>query len=269
MEAIEITTNEQGVEVITARHLHEKLGLNKAVFSRWAKKNITNSPFAIKDKDWSMLNLMLSNGNIVDDYVLTTDFSERLAMMARTEQGEEVRKYFIERRNKLNEIQKQQAPVFQIPQTLSEALLFASKVVAEKEKLAFELELKTEGLNLANETIKEQAPSVAFVEKVLQSKTTYTTNQVALGVGMTAQKLNTVLQNKGILYKQSGSWHLYGNYRNKGYAEQRTHTYYNSKNEPMTSTSLVWTEAGRKFIHEQLNSNLNFALVQTQTSTTA
>lgn len=259
MELIKITTNEQGSKVVSARELYEALGLNKAVFARWAKKNITENPFSIENTDWQGFNIMLS-GNIVPDFALTIDFAKRLSMMARTEEGEKIRNYFIECEKQLQ--------VKALP-TTKELALMVVKAEEEKEALAFQLEIKTQDLALANETIKEQAPSVAFVEKVLQSKTTYTTNQVALGVGMTAQKLNTVLQNKGILYKQSGSWHLYGNYRNKGYAEQRTHTYFNSKNEQMTSTSLVWTEAGRKFIHEQLNSNLNFALVQTQTSTIA
>lgn len=263
MELIKITTNEQGSKVVSARELYDNLGLDKSNWSKWYPKNIEKNQFAIEGTDYTILVLSTKTpdvGRPTKDFALTIDFAKRLSMMARTEEGEKIRNYFIECEKQLQ--------VKALPST-KELALMVVKAEEEKEALAFQLEIKTQDLALANETIKEQATSVAFVEKVLQSKTTYTTNQVALGVGMTAQKLNTVLQNKGILYKQSGSWHLYGNYRNKGYAEQRTHHYYNSKNEPMTSTSLVWTESGRKFIHEQLNSNLNFAVVQTQTSATA
>ena len=35
-----------------------------------------------------------------------------------------------------------------------------------------------------------------------------------------------------------------------GYAKNRTHGYRNSKNEMRTHSYLVWTERGRRFIHE-------------------
>ena len=44
----------------------------------------------------------MTNGNQTLDFAITLDFAKRLAMMAKTEKGEEVRKYFIECEKRLS-----------------------------------------------------------------------------------------------------------------------------------------------------------------------
>jgi anti-repressor protein len=80
-----------GKQAVGARDLYQNLGLNNSQFTRWAKKNICNNSFAEQGNDW--LDIM-SNGK--QDFVLSLDFAKRLAMMARTERGEQIRNYFIE-----------------------------------------------------------------------------------------------------------------------------------------------------------------------------
>lgn len=92
-QLIKITTNAQGAEVVSARDLYEELGFNKAHWAKWAKKNIETNPFAIERVDWEGFTLSV-NGNQTTDYALTTDFAERLCMLARTEKGEQVRRWF-------------------------------------------------------------------------------------------------------------------------------------------------------------------------------
>lgn len=100
-ELIQVTTGGQGQPVVAARELYEFLGLNKAAFARWAKKNIENNTFAREGEDWEGFNTMLS-GNEVKDYALTLDFAKRLSMLARTEKGEQARRYFLDCEKKLN-----------------------------------------------------------------------------------------------------------------------------------------------------------------------
>lgn len=100
-ELIQVTTGGQGQPVVAARELYEFLGLNKAAFARWAKKNIENNTFAREGEDWEGFNTML-NGNEVKDYALTLDFAKRLSMLARTEKGEQARRYFLDCEKKLN-----------------------------------------------------------------------------------------------------------------------------------------------------------------------
>jgi len=94
-ELIKVATDADGKQVVSARELYDFLGLNKAAFARWAKKNIEENSFAKESEDWEGFNIVL-NGNESKDYALSLDFSKRLSMMARTEKGEEARNYFIE-----------------------------------------------------------------------------------------------------------------------------------------------------------------------------
>lgn len=97
-EIIRITTNEQGSQVVSAKELYQFLGFELANWKRWAKKNIEQNTFAIENVDWFLLIIKTSsnNGIMSNDYALSLDFSKRLAMMARTEKGEQARQYFLD-----------------------------------------------------------------------------------------------------------------------------------------------------------------------------
>ena len=93
-ELIKIT-EQNGTKAVSARELYEFLGYNKAVWSRWYQKNIIDNEFAFENIDYQTLNIML-NGNETKDFALSIEFAKKISMMARTEKGEEARRYFIE-----------------------------------------------------------------------------------------------------------------------------------------------------------------------------
>ena len=97
---------------------------------------------------------------------------------------------------------------------------------------------------------KELKLGVFYCNKVLQSESTYVTNQVAKELGMSARNLNKRLREFGVQYNQSGTWVLYKRYEGQGYTKTKTHHYYNSLNEQCTAMATVWTEKGRMFIHD-------------------
>lgn len=99
----------------------------------------------------------------------------------------------------------------------------------------------------------KQAPKVAYVNKVLDSNSTYITNQIAKELGTSAVTLNRKLKDKRIIYKQNGTYLLYQGYQNKGYTKTKTYTYTDKDGLQKTSMQLVWTEKGRAFIHHILN----------------
>lgn len=106
-----------------------------------------------------------------------------------------------------------------------------------------------------NEIQKQQieilAPKAQYTDEVLQSASTFTTSQIAQGLNMTANALNRKLKELGVQYNQSGTWLLYAKYKDKGLSKIRVHTESNNRtNISRSHQYTVWTEKGRKFIHD-------------------
>jgi anti-repressor protein len=103
-------------------------------------------------------------------------------------------------------------------------------------------------------------PKAIYSDNVLDSVSCFTTTQVAKELGVTAQELNRSLCALHIQYYQSGQYMLYAEYAHMGLAKSRTryNAFLDSKcdgrkekmGKAVTHTYLVWTEKGRKFIHD-------------------
>ena len=103
-------------------------------------------------------------------------------------------------------------------------------------------------------------PKAMYSDNVLDSVSCFTTTQVAKELGITAQELNRSLCSLHVQYYQSGQYMLYAEYAHMGLAKSRTK--YRAFMTPagdgtkrkvgkvVTNTYLVWTEKGRKFIHD-------------------
>ena len=89
-----------------------------------------------------------------------------------------------------------------------------------------------------------------YCQRVLQSVDCLTTTQIAKEMGMTAPDLYHWLVALGVIYWQSGQYMLYADYARMGLAKSRTRGRRNSMGVWHTSRYLVWTEEGRKFIHD-------------------
>ena len=122
--------------------------------------------------------------------------------------------------------------------------------IARKGENIIHLEKQVDGL----------MPKAIYSDNVLDSVSCFTTTQVAKELGITAQELNRSLCALHIQYYQSGQYMLYAEYAHMGLAKSRTR--YNAFLDPkcdgrkekmgkaVTHTYLVWTEKGRKFIHD-------------------
>ena len=118
--------------------------------------------------------------------------------------------------------------------------------------MARALQIMQTALQRRDEQIAELKPKADYTDLVLDSVSCFTTTQVAKGLGMTAHELNRVLCEQGIQYGQSGQYLLYAGYVRKGLAQNRTHTFRDMFGTIHTTSSLVWTERGKRFIHEKL-----------------
>lgn len=119
------------------------------------------------------------------------------------------------------------------------------------------LNIKVNELTAANEhlslEVKELAQKAEYCDRCLQSNDCLTMTQVAKSVNMTVHELTHKLLNLGIMYRQSGQYMLYAKYARRGFASTRTDPIKYNNGDTGTSTYLVWTQRGTRFIQEMFN----------------
>lgn len=124
-------------------------------------------------------------------------------------------------------------------------------------KLATELKkLRTENQMQAQQ-IAEFKPIKEYVDLILQSDGTVTTTQIAADYGLSAKKLNKILNEEKIQHKVNDQWILYSNMMNKGYTKSETIDIERSDGRIESKMHTRWTQKGRLKIHEILT-NLGF-----------
>lgn len=123
----------------TARKLYEFLGLNSKNYSHWCKRNITENEFATENEDyWAFVpkDEREFNPKPTTDYRLTASFAKKLSMMAKSEKGEQARKYFV----KVEDGMKELAVRFQNMSPELRAVLVVDQRVTRVEEKADTLE---------------------------------------------------------------------------------------------------------------------------------
>ena len=188
-EIINVTLNDNHESVVSARQLHQTLDVKKR-FSAWFEQNIKGF---VEGYDFTGVPggtpVKGGNGNIqyLDDYVLTLDTAKHLAMLSKTDKGQEIRAYFIQVEKDFNSPEK----------IMARALLMADKKVHQ-------LEAK----------IEADRPKVLFAEAVSASHTSILVGELAKllkqnGIDMGANRLFNWLRAHGYLIKRNGrDWNM-------------------------------------------------------------
>ena len=140
---------------------------------------------------------------------------------------------------------------------MAKALQIAQATIERKEKRIADLQQQKMILEGQTEQqqkqIGELAPKAEYTDTVLMSTTTYTMTEVAKEFGYSANTFSKKLRDCGILFYQSGRWMLTAKYQGKGFMATRTHQFYHNDGTVGTNTISVWTEKGRKFLHDFRN----------------
>lgn len=124
-------------------------------------------------------------------------------------------------------------------------------------KLATELKkLRTEN-QIQAQQIAEFKPIKEYVDIILQSTDTVTITQIAADYGLSAKKLNKILNEEKVQHKVNDQWILYSNMMNKGYTKSETIDIERSDGRIESKMYTRWAQKGRLKIHEILT-NLGF-----------
>lgn len=151
---------------------------------------------------------------------------------------------------------------------MARAVLVAQQTLARREERIKELEeqgrrqeiaieQKDAQIDAQDKQIKIAAPKADYYDKTLASTSCMTTTQVADDLHTTAHALNRKLQEIGIIYSQSGQWHLKMPYKGWNLASTRTFNRQKENGDILTKVTLVWNQRGKRFILALYNNNFD------------
>jgi Rha family phage regulatory protein len=181
-------------------------------------------------------------------YEMTKDGFSFLAMGYAGEKAGEFKEKFINEFNKREEMLKSDDYILARSQEiLQNRLQIAQQRI---QTLKREKDDLWETIEMQILELQEQAPKVEYHDKVLSSKSHLTVNMIAAELGISHIKLNKLLCEWGIQYKQTDCYLLRYQYRDKGYTVYRPYSYCDIYGETHTKQRMYWTEKGKKFIIE-------------------
>lgn len=112
-----------------------------------------------------------------------------------------------------------------------------------------------EALAIKQQQIAEMAPKATYYDIVLRCKDAVNISVIAKDYGMSAIRMNELLHELGVQFKQNDIWLLYQEHAPNGYTRTNTHIYEGRSGEKRTKVHTKWTQKGRLFIYDLLKSH--------------
>lgn len=150
---------------------------------------------------------------------------------------------------------------------MARALTIAQATLAKREERLKQLEAenaqkqiiierKDEEISIKDDTIKVLAPKGKCYDEIMSSEGLVTTNMIAAFLGVSAIKLNKLLCEWGVQYRQSSVYFITAKYRSKGFTKHVPYPYMDNGVQK-SREHMYWTESGRKFVIELFNTKLS------------
>lgn len=239
---ININTNSEEI-TLSGRELHEFLEI-KTPYAKWFGRMIEYGFDENIDYATVGQKCPIANGGYqeVQDHEIKLDMAKEIAMIQRSTKGRQARKYFIEVEKMWNSPEM----------IMKRALEIANKKVEH-------LQLVT---SKQKQLIGELKPKADYTDKILKNTGLVTIAQIAKDYGMSGQKMNELLHNLKVQYKQSDQWLLYSEHHGKGYTHSETVDIKRSDGREDIKMNTKWTQKGRLFIYDLLKKNYILPLIE-------
>lgn len=239
-----ININTKGENItLSARELHEFLEVTER-FKSWFERMISYG--FEKEIDFTSVKsfTVVNNGakRELEDYEIKLDMAKEIAMLQRNEKGKQARKYFLE-------VEK----MWNSPEMIMKRALEISNRKVEELKLI---------TSQQSQIIGELKPKADYTDTILKNLGLVTITQIAKDYGMSGKKMNNILHDLHIQYKQSGQWLLYSEHHGKGYTHSETVDIKRSNGREDIKMNTKWTQKGRLFIYELLKKNEILPLIE-------
>lgn len=140
-------------------------------------------------------------------------------------------------------------------QTIEKALASPDFLIQLATKLKDEQTRRKEAeaeIRVKEQIIGELKPKADYYDEILKNPGLVTITQIAKDYGMSGKKMNRILHELGIQYKQSEQWLLYSDYHCLGYTQSEVTDIIRSDGTPDVKLLTKWTMKGRLFLYNKL-----------------
>ena len=105
---------------------------------------------------------------------------------------------------------------------------------------------------VAEQRVHELQPKADYYDSILKNKSLMAISIIAKNYGMSATKMNNLLHELGVQYRQGKAWLLYSKHQDRGYTHTEMIPVQGSDN---LKPSTKWTQKGHLFLYELLKRN--------------
>ncbi|KAA8346603.1 phage repressor protein/antirepressor Ant [Leuconostoc mesenteroides] len=113
-----------------------------------------------------------------------------------------------------------------------------------------------------NQQVNELKPKADYADVILNNKALVTITFIAKDYGMSGVKMNELLHELGVQYRQGNTWLLYAKHQRKGWTQSETHEVKRNDGTTKLVASTKWTQKGRLGLYELLKANGYLPLIE-------
>jgi anti-repressor protein len=230
-EMIKVEVNQNNEQAVSARELHEKLGIQKR-FSTWWADQIERLNLK-ENYDYCTSRYTNANNQDFEDFIVSLDIAKHICMISGGEKAYSIREYFIQVERAWNSPE----------QVMARALQYANK--------------RIEGYL---QTIQELAPAAEFGNAVSNNAGGILVRDYVKilgndGIKIGQDKLFSWLHLNGYIYRQKGykpQWIPYKQYVEQGLFRVKETPISNPEHGDWISITIRVTGKGQKYFYEKL-----------------
>ena len=236
---------------VSARDLHAALGIGTQ-FRTWFPRMCSYGFQEHLDYERLYQKCSTSGGmQTMVDYQISIDMAKHICMIQRNEKGMLYRQYFLELEKAWNAPEK----------VMARALQLANAQVKELSWHCTQLDGQ---IQEQNRQIASLRPKAVYLDMILHSPSLVLTTQIAKDYGMSAVRLNKLLNEWGIQYKCREQWILYAGYQGHGYTCSTSVEIRRRDGRLEVKYQTEWTQKGRVFLYQLLKSKGYLPIVEQQ-----
>lgn len=121
--------------------------------------------------------------------------------------------------------------------------------------LAQQVKSEREGRLIAEQQVNELKPKATYYDTVLANESLVAISVIAKDYGMSGARMNTLLHDLKVQYKQGKTWLLYAKYQRNGWTQSETRMVRRKDGTEKAVLNTKWTQKGRLGLYELLKLN--------------